>query len=95
MNPFGMSSIDYHFFLQNHGKTIYASVGSSNNYGSTPSAAGLSYHQGYMNGRSTTGGYDSLTSGEFGSTVGSIGSAYYNGTMNSYNNGYMKGVNDR
>ena len=92
---FGFSLSERIDFL-NTGKTVYTSVGNSN-YGSynTPSASGLSYSQGYMDGRSTTSGQDSLKSGQFGSTVGHMGFAGMNGTMNSYNQGFYNGVRDR
>ena len=93
MFPFGMSLSDRIDFL-NTGKTIYSSVG--NNGGcSTPSASGLSYSQGYMDGHSTTSGYNSLKSGQFGAPVGQMGFAGMNGTMNSYNQGFYNGVRDR
>ena len=94
-----MSLSDRIDFL-NTGKTIYTSVGNNpnnGNYGSsnTPSASGLSYSQGYMDGRSTSSGMDSLKSGQFGATVGHMGFAGMNGTMNSYNQGFYNGVRDR
>jgi hypothetical protein len=96
MFPFGMSLSDRMDFLKT-GTTIYSSVGVNNNcYGNNnPSASGLSYSQGYMNGSSTTSGYDSLKTGEFGSTVGSIGFSTMTGNMNSYNQGFYNGVRDR
>ena len=95
MFPFGLSLSDRIDFL-NTGKTIYTSVG-NNNYGggNTPSASGLSYSQGYMDGRTTSNGYDSLKSGQFGATVGHMGFAGFNDTMNSYNQGFYNGVRDR
>lgn len=97
MFPFGMSLSDRIDFL-NTGKTIYTSVGNNGNYGSgcsIPSASGLSYSQGYMDGRSTSSGYNSLKSGQFGATVGQIGFAASTGNMNSYNQGFYNGVRDR
>jgi hypothetical protein len=94
MFPFPMSLSEKIDFL-NSGKTIYASVGSGGNYGNNPSSSGLCYSQGYMNGSSTTGGLDSLKSGEFGSVVGSLGYCYGTGNMNSYNNGWINGSKDR
>lgn len=99
MFPFGMSLSDRIDFL-NTGKTIYTSVGNNPNNGNyggynTPNASGLSYSQGYMDGRSTSNGYDSLKSGQFGATVGHMGFAGINGTMNSYNQGFYNGVRDR
>jgi len=94
MFPFGMSLSDRMDFL-NTGKTVYTSVG-NNNYGNNnPTSSGLSYSQGYTDGRSTTNGYDSLKSGEFGATVGHIGFASATGNMNSYNQGFYNGVRDR
>ncbi len=97
MFPFGMSLSDRIDFL-NTGKTIYTSVG-TNNYGggsiNGPSAAGLSYSQGYMDGRSTSSGRDKLFSGQFGASVGHMGFAGMSGTMNSYNQGFLNGVRDR
>ena len=91
MFPFSLSQqIDF----QNSCKTIYSSVGNGNNY-SNNSSSGLCYSQGYMNGSSTTGGIDSLKSGEFGSVIGSIGYCSSTGNMNSYNNGWMNGSRDR
>ena len=78
----------------NTGTTVYSSIGSNSN-SNIPSSSGLCYSQGYMNGRSTTSGYDSLTSGEFGSVVGNIGYCNSTGNMNSYNNGWQKGIRDR
>lgn len=94
-----MSLSDRIDFL-NTGKTIYTTVGNipnNGNYGgyNIPSASGLSYSQGYMNGRSTTNGYDSLKTGEFGSTIGNIGFSSMTGNMNSYNQGFYNGVRDR
>ncbi len=94
MFPFAMSISEKIDFL-NTGKTIYTSVGSGNNYGNNPSSSGLCYSQGYMNGSSTTSGYDSLKSGEFGSVIGSMGYCSSTGNMNSYNNGWINGVRDR
>ncbi len=95
MFPFAMSISDRIDFL-NTGKTIYASVGSGGNYGSSnPSSSGLCYSQGYMNGSSTTSGLNSLKSGEFGSVVGSLAYCSSTGNMNSYNNGWINGSRDR
>jgi len=99
MFPFGMSLSDRIDFL-NTGKTIYTSVGNNGNNGNysggnIPSASGLSYSQGYMDGSSTSSGYNSLKSGQFGATVGNIGFAGINGNMNSYNQGFYNGVHDR
>ena len=97
MFPFGMSISEKIDFL-NSGKTIYASVGSGGgNYGSynKPSSSGLCYSQGYMNGRSTSSGFESLKSGEFGSVIGSIGYCSSTGNINSYNNGWINGTRDR
>ena len=96
MFPFGMSLSNRIDFL-NTGKNIYSSVCNNGNYGgcSAPSASGLSYSQGYMDGHSTTSGYNSLKSGQFGATVGQMGFAGMNGTMNSYNQGFYNGVRDR
>jgi hypothetical protein len=97
MFPFGMSLSDRIDFL-NTGKTIYTSVG-NNNYGigsiNKPTAAGLSYSQGYMDGSSTSSGRDSLKSGQFGATIGHMGFAGMNGTMNSYNQGFINGSRNR
>lgn len=84
----------------NTGKTVYTSVGNNPNNGNyesynTPSASGLSYSHGYMDGRSTSNGYDSLKSGQFGATIGQIGFATATGNMNSYNQGFYNGVNNR
>ena len=96
MFPFGMSLSDRIDFL-NTGKTVYTSVGNNGNYGcgNIPSASGLSYSQGYMDGRSTSNGYDSLKSGQFGATIGNMSFAGINGTMNSYNQGFSNGIRDR
>jgi hypothetical protein len=97
MFPFGMSLSDRIDFL-NTGKTIYTSVG-NNNYGgcsfNKPTAAGLSYSQGYMDGSSISSGRDSLKSGQFGATIGHMGFAGMNGTMNSYNQGFLNGTRNR
>lgn len=81
----------------NTGKTIYTSVGNKPNNGNygKPTAAGLSYSQGYMDGSSSTTGISSLKSGGFGATVGHIGFAGLTGNMNSYNQGFYNGVNDK
>jgi len=91
MFPFGMSLSEKIDFL-NTGKTVYASIGSNSNI---PSSSGLCYSQGYMNGSSTTSGYDSLKSGDFGSVIGSLGYCNSTGNMNSYNNGWINGTRDR
>lgn len=97
MFPFGMSLSDRMDFLKT-GTNIYTSVG-NNSYGggggNIPTASGLSYSQGYMDGSSTSSGRDSLRSGQFGATVGHMGFAGASGTMNSYNQGFLNGVRDR
>ena len=89
---FGMSISEKIDFL-NTGKTIYSSVGSNQSY--NPRSSGLCYSQGYMNGRSTTSGLDSLKSGGFGSVIGNIGYCSSTDNMNSYNRGWVNGSRDR
>jgi len=96
MFPFGMSLSDRIDFL-NSGTTVYTNVGNNNfiGGGNKPTASGLSYSQGYMDGSSTSSGFNSLKSGQFGATVGQIGFAISNGNMNSYNQGFYNGIRDR
>ena len=95
MFPFGMSLSQRIDFL-NTGTTIYSSVGNNGGGGSNiPTASGLSYSHGYMDGSSTSSGYNSLKSGSFGATVGQIGFAASTGNMNSYNQGFYNGIRDR